>query len=209
MAAPYQHKRSTTAAAVPTLLDGELGINQRDGKLFWKDHNGTVQSKSLFSEVETATTVGALINASTDKATPVDADQIGLMDSAASNVLKKLSWANVKATLKAYFDTLYKSRTILTRTGMALVFDQDANYGYPSAETGSAFTTTDASAVLGVILKVRVNRATEPSYFSRATCISGTFKASVNNYYYFECVYVGGSGGSSNEYEYTISQMPV
>ncbi|HZF99527.1 MAG TPA: hypothetical protein VEY71_00920, partial [Chitinophagales bacterium] len=55
---------------------------------------------------ETATTTGTLINTATDKATPVDADYVGLMDSAASNILKKLSWANIKATLKAYFDTL-------------------------------------------------------------------------------------------------------
>lgn len=50
---------------------------------------------------------GALINSATSKTTPVDADYVGLMDSAASNVLKKLSWANIKATLKTYFDTLY------------------------------------------------------------------------------------------------------
>lgn len=56
---------------------------------------------------ETTTTAGSLINGATAKSTPVDADFIGLMDSAASNVLKKLSWANIKATLKAYFDTLY------------------------------------------------------------------------------------------------------
>jgi hypothetical protein len=56
---------------------------------------------------ETTTTAGALINGATGKTTPVDADYIGLMDSAASNVLKKLSWANLKATLKTYFDTLY------------------------------------------------------------------------------------------------------
>lgn len=56
---------------------------------------------------ETTTTIGALINSATSKTTPVDADQLGLMDSAASNILKKLSWANVKATLKTYFDTLY------------------------------------------------------------------------------------------------------
>lgn len=57
---------------------------------------------------ETTTTTGALISGATEKTTPVDADMVGLMDSAASNVLKKLSWSNIKATLKTYFDTLYK-----------------------------------------------------------------------------------------------------
>ncbi len=58
---------------------------------------------------ETTTTVGNLINGATDKPTPVDADTLGLSDSAASGVLKKLTWANLKATLKTYFDTLYQS----------------------------------------------------------------------------------------------------
>lgn len=79
-------------------------------------HTGT-QTASTISDftsaaqtaapAETTTTVGTLINGATAKTTPVDADMVGLMDSAASNVLKKLSWANVKATLKTYFDTLY------------------------------------------------------------------------------------------------------
>lgn len=37
--------------------------------------------------------------AAAGKTTPIDADSIPLVDSAASNVLKKLTWANVKATL--------------------------------------------------------------------------------------------------------------
>lgn len=49
------------------------------------------------------------IHGATVKTTPVDADTIGLIDSAASNVLKKLSWANIKATLKTYFDSLYEA----------------------------------------------------------------------------------------------------
>jgi hypothetical protein len=48
------------------------------------------------------------IDAATGKATPVDADAVPLIDSAASNALKKVTWANIKATLKTYFDTLYQ-----------------------------------------------------------------------------------------------------
>jgi hypothetical protein len=43
----------------------------------------------------------------TSKTTPVDADTVNISDSAASDKAKRLSWANVKATLKTYFDTLY------------------------------------------------------------------------------------------------------
>ncbi|MBT1154418.1 hypothetical protein J1C56_02310 [Aminobacter anthyllidis] len=43
----------------------------------------------------------------TGKTTPVDNDLLGLVDSAASWVMKKLTWGNLKATLKTYFDTLY------------------------------------------------------------------------------------------------------
>lgn len=52
-------------------------------------------------------TIGAIIAAATAKATPVDADLFGLSDSAASGATKKVSWTNIKATLKTYFDTLY------------------------------------------------------------------------------------------------------
>jgi len=53
------------------------------------------------------------IEAATGKTTPVDADDIGITDSAAANVLKKLTWANLKATLKTYFDTLYPTKADL------------------------------------------------------------------------------------------------
>jgi len=53
------------------------------------------------------TVIAEATHAATSKTTPVDADLIGIVDSAASNVLKSLSWANLKATLKTYFDTIY------------------------------------------------------------------------------------------------------
>lgn len=64
--------------------------------------DGTVTAAKLASGA-----ISDKINAATSKTTPVDADELGLVDSAASNVLKKLTWANLKATLKTYFDTLY------------------------------------------------------------------------------------------------------
>ena len=60
---------------------------------------------------ETTTTVGSLINSATAKASPEDADTLGLSDSAAGNILKKLSWSSLKSLLKTYFDTLYPSNS--------------------------------------------------------------------------------------------------
>lgn len=61
------------------------------------------------ADVTDAGNVGTAIDGATAKTTPVDADTVPLIDSAAANVLKKLSWANIKATAKAYFDTLYQA----------------------------------------------------------------------------------------------------
>ena len=53
--------------------------------------------------------VAAETHAAASKAPPVDADEIPVADSAASFSLKKLTWANLKAALKTYFDTLYQA----------------------------------------------------------------------------------------------------
>ena len=59
------------------------------------------------ADVTDAVNVGSSIDDAAAKTTPVDADKVGLIDSAAAGVLKGLTWANIKATLKTYFDTLY------------------------------------------------------------------------------------------------------
>lgn len=57
----------------------------------------------LAAPAETLTTVGTLINSATAKTTPVDADMIGIADSAASNVLKKFTFGNLKTFIGAFF----------------------------------------------------------------------------------------------------------
>lgn len=53
--------------------------------------------------------VASATHAATGKTTPVDADELPIADSAASFGLKKLTWANLKATAKTYFDALYQA----------------------------------------------------------------------------------------------------
>ena len=74
------------------------------------DHSQSAHAPSTADQT-TATNVGSSIHGSTAKAIPIDADTIPLIDSAASNGLKKVSWANVKSVLKTYFDTLYNMYT--------------------------------------------------------------------------------------------------
>ena len=77
----------------------KIVINNTDSP---KDSRPSINSN--FTELYT----GQEIVQASAKTTPVDADTMGLIDSAASSVLKYVTWANIKATLKAYFDTLYR-----------------------------------------------------------------------------------------------------
>ncbi len=75
----------------------------------------------------TAAIFGNWFVALTGKTTPVDGDSLLLSDSASSGDAKKVTWANVKATLKAYFDGLY-----VALTGWVTVND---SWSYASATT--------------------------------------------------------------------------
>lgn len=80
----------------------EIGVPSDNSVNTLKIANNAVTANKIEADA-----VAGKIHAATAKTTPVDDDEFGIADSAASFGLKLLSWANIKATLKTYFDTLY------------------------------------------------------------------------------------------------------
>lgn len=72
--------------------------------------NITISGGSGETTPETVISMGDLINSSSDKTPPVDADVFAIRDSV-SGFLQKLSFSNLKSILKTYFDTLYNNYT--------------------------------------------------------------------------------------------------
>lgn len=76
----------------------------------------------------------AAIHAATSKATPVDADELALVDSAASNGLKKLTVANLKVLVQALVDAGVSAvvagapGALNTLDELAAAFGDDANF---------------------------------------------------------------------------------
>jgi hypothetical protein len=89
------------------------------------------------ADVTDAGNVGSSIHGASAKTTPVDADTMPLIDSAASNVLKKVTWANIKATIKDYYDSVTATLTNKTLTEPLI--------------TGSASTPSTPASSVGKI----------------------------------------------------------
>lgn len=125
-----------------------------DSKASLKDNNtfeGTISATNLSGTNtgdETTTTLGSKINSASSKTTPIDNDLLGLVDSAASNVLKKLTFANLKATLKTYFDGLYSSSRTVKH-----YFNSGTKVDYigvaPQGSSTSAFVWTITAITIG------------------------------------------------------------
>ena len=111
---------------------------------------GVMQELPSGDTILTTQMSGDIINAATNKATPIDGDYVGLMDSTASNILRKLSWANIKTTLKAYFDMIYPSiplvQVIKSAAYTFVLTDAGLQYLHPSADTTARTWTIPANS---------------------------------------------------------------
>lgn len=92
--------------------------------------------------------VAGVTHAAASKSTPVDADELPLIDSAASWGLKKLTFANLKATLKTYFDTLYQP--------LASILTAIAALGTAGLITRTGAGTVSARTITGTAAEVTV-----------------------------------------------------
>ena len=102
----------------------------------------------------------------TAKTTPVDADVVIVGDSAdASEVAKKTTWANIKATLKTYFDTLYAPVGVggITRSVSSIATPTTAG---ATASTDYVYNVTNTTLTLPTAVG-NTNKYT-------VKCISGT-----------------------------------
>ena len=122
---------ATSAASTATTKAGEASTSAAAA---------AASAASITAQVATAT------HGATDKATPVDADELPLADSAATYGLKKLTWANLKATLATWLTTLTATWSNKTLTSPVINGGaiNNATVGATTPSTG-AFTTVTAS----------------------------------------------------------------
>lgn len=147
--ASFRTELNGILSALNTDFSGSTAPVTPEAYMVWQDTSVTPnvlrRRNGANSAWETYPVVEGATNAAAAKTTPVDADLLPLVDSAASFSLKKLSWLNIKTTLKTYFDTLYLSKAGDTLTGL-LKFANGANI--------TAASTVNLSTATGNTVKI-------------------------------------------------------
>lgn len=121
--------------------------NSSNAGVMTSTHHDKLDGIEASADVTDAGNVGSTIHGAAAKTTPVDGDTVPLIDSAASNVLKKVTWANIKATLKTYFDTLYSTFTNPMSASGDIIYGGAAGVGTRLAKGSNGQVLTLASGL--------------------------------------------------------------
>jgi len=166
-----------TAARIGTLINGSSAAIPNDAdlvatadssvlkKITWTNVKTFLKTyfDSIYQAILTAANVHTFVDTLTAMTTPVDADRMIIVDNSAS-LAKKITWANIKATLKSYFDTIYATLASPTFTGTvtspAIIL---------SSETASTIASFDASKNIKSLSTATYPSLTELSYVKGVT----------------------------------------
>lgn len=170
----FRTKLNQMLSALNTVFAGTTAPTVTEADMLWMDTSVTPNVLKRRNSSDTAWEIVPLVESATlaaaSKATPVDADLIPIVDSADSNALKKLTWANVKATLKTYFDTLYVNLSgsnltgpVNANKGVDIASSATVNIGAATGEyvtiTGTTTITAFDTVQAGTMREVRFSGA--------------------------------------------------
>lgn len=96
----------------------------------------------------TAANMHTYVDGLTALTTPVDADRMIIVDNSAS-LAKKITWANIKSTLKTYFDGFYSSKQPGAFSGTFALDALGGNFYNDLTQVGALTFAAGGSAIVG------------------------------------------------------------
>lgn len=190
----YDSKGLVTSGADATTAD----ISTSTDKLYITGAQQTVLNNTSGTNTgnETATSVAAIITGSSATTSIASAFEFPLYDTVAS-VLRKITWTNIKASLKTYFDTLYPAQSTTISAGLGLSGGGDLStnrtitcatssssvFGCLASADFTTFTNKLSTTTWGGIGGTLANQTDLQSALNakQATLVSGTNIKTVNN----------------------------
>ena len=137
-----------TVAVAEAQFDADIATTSANEALTLANQKGAEEEPFLPEMVmqppNDSDALSSAITGAATKATPVDADLLPLVDSAAGYTLKNLTWANLKATLKTYFDSV-----VTTLTNKTIALGSNTISG-TLAQFNTAVTDADLASLAGV-----------------------------------------------------------
>ena len=115
-------------------------------------------------------TLASLITGATNEATPLDADQFSFYKNSVT-ALRKVTWTNIKATLKTYFDGLYNMYSLPTAAAGTL---GGVKVGTRLSIDGSGILSADVQGGATYATAAEINTGTESAKVISPDALAGS-----------------------------------